>query len=204
MKDDEPAEENQKNALVPKRLLGRPPRRDCRCRPRCFRQHAAMNLRTPWLACAALVLSTALGAALAAEKYRVGDTFASFTTKDQHDRSYTFEPGVRLVIVAFEMGAGKAANAFLEKQPAEFLAAQKAIFISNIHGMPGIGRVFALPKMKKYPHRILLADAADFLVRYPAQEDQLTVLTLDERGTITAIRQVNPKKDMASIFGAAK
>ena len=142
--------------------------------------------------------------AFAAEKYKVGDPFASFTTKDQHEKSYTFEAGTRLVVVAFEMGAGKAANAFLEKQPAEFLGAHKAIFVSNIHGMPGIGRMFALPKMKKYPHRILLADAEDFLARYPAQEDQLTVFTLDDKGVITGIRHVNPKKDMASIFAAAK
>ena len=108
------------------------------------------------------------------------------------------------MIVAFEMGAGKAANAYLEKQPAAFLDTHKAIFISNIHGMPGIGRMFALPKMKKYPHRILLADEENFLARYPAQQDLLTVLSLDDMGVITAIRHVNPKKDMASIFARAK
>ena len=138
------------------------------------------------------------------ELYRVGDVFAPFTTKDQHEKSYTFERGVRVVIVSFEMGAGKAANAFFEKQPASFLDSHQAIFVSNIHGMPGIGRMFALPKMKKYPHRILLADAPDFLARYPAKDDQLTVFTLDERGAITAIRHVNPKKDMATIFAPAK
>jgi hypothetical protein len=138
------------------------------------------------------------------ELYRIGDVFAPFTTKDQHEKRYTFERGVRVVIVSFEMGAGKAANAFFEKQPASFLDSHQAIFVSNIHGMPGIGRMFALPKMKKYPHRILLADAPDFLDRYPAKDDQLTVFTLDERGAITAIRHVNPKKDMATIFAPAK
>lgn len=162
-----------------------------------------MKLSLPAFALLALGVVSSLVAATP-EKYRVGDAFAAFTTKDQHDQPYTYANGVRLVIVAFEMGAGKAANAFFEKQPATFLDSHHAIFISNIHGMPGIGRMFALPKMKKYPHRILLADAPDFLVRYPAQEDLLTVLTLDERGAITAIRHVNPKKDMASIFGPAK
>ena len=140
----------------------------------------------------------------AAEPYKVGDVFASFATKDQHDKAYTYEGGARLVIVAFEMGAGKAANSFLEKQPASFLDAHKAIFISNIHGMPGIGRMFALPKMKKYPHRILLADAENFLARYPAKEDFLTVLSLDEKGVVTAIRHVDPKRQMETIFAAAK
>ncbi len=151
-----------------------------------------------------LFLAAAPLVAAGGATYRVGDAFAAFTTKDQHDQSYTYAGGARLVIVAFEMGAGKAANAFFETKPAGFLDEHRAIFISNIHGMPGIGRMFALPKMKKYPHRILLADAPDFLARYPAQEDQLTVLSLDERGVITDIRHVNPKKAMASIFAAAK
>ena len=159
---------------------------------------------TRFLSALVFLLSISYAGAFAAEKYKVGDTFASFTTKDQHEKSYTYEGEARLVIVAFEMGAGKAANAYLEKQPAEFLDTHKAIFISNIHGMPGIGRMFALPKMKKYPHRILLADEENFLTRYPAQENLLTVLSLDDKGVITAIRHVNPKKDMASIFAEAK
>ena len=157
-----------------------------------------------FVAALVFLLSMSYAGAFAAEKYKVGDTFAPFAAKDQHEKSYTYEGGARLVIVAFEMGAGKAANAYLEKQPAEFLDTHKAIFISNIHGMPGIGRMFALPKMKKYPHRILLADEENFLVRYPAQQDLLTVLSLDDKGVITAIRHVNPKKDMASIFAGAK
>jgi hypothetical protein len=141
-------------------------------------------------------------AAAAAEKYKVGDTFAAFSTKDQHDKPFTYEPGARLVIVSFEMGTGKAANTFFETKGAAFLGEQKAVFIANIYGMPGIARAFALPKMRKYPHRILLGDGADFLARYPEKEDFLTVLTLDPKGTITDIRHVNPKKEMATIFAA--
>ncbi len=141
---------------------------------------------------------------LAAAPYRVGDTFEAFTTKDQHDRSFTYTGGSRLIIVSFEMGSGKAANSYFEEQPAGFLDQQKALFIANIHGMPGIGRAFALPKMRKYPHRILLADAENFLVRYPTEEDKLTVLTLDEAGKITAVRFINPKKELAGLFAPAK
>ena len=147
------------------------------------------------------VLAATAFAAATSDVYKVGDTFAPFSTKDQHDKPYTYEGGARLVLVAFEMGAGKAANAFLEKQPAGFLDQHRAIYISNIHGMPGVARMFALPKMKKYPHRILLADAEGFLSRYPRKEDHLTVLALDDNGTITSIRHVNPKTDLPSVFG---
>lgn len=140
-------------------------------------------------------------AADTADTYKVGDTFASFTTKDQHEKDYTFEAGaVRLVLVSFEMSAGKDANAFLAEKGAAFLGEQKAVFIANIHGMPAIGRFFALPKMKRYPHRILLADAETFLSRYPARPGQITVLRLDENARIAAIEFADPEKGLAAVF----
>jgi len=145
-----------------------------------------------------------LAAALAAQTYLPGDRFEAFSTKDQHDRAYTYEGGARRVIVAFEMGSGKSANAFFEAQPADFLARHETIFRSNIHGMPGIARAFAMPKMRKYPHRILIADGKDFLARYPTQEDQLTVLTPDATGVITDIRFVDPKRGLPAVFGVGR
>lgn len=157
-------------------------------------------MKTAALSLLALLLA---GAALAAP-YQPGDTFEAFTTKDQHEKDYAYAGGVRLVIVSFEMGSGKAANTFLEKQGPGFLDRHQAIFIANIHGMPGIGRVFALPKMRKYPHRILLADAENFLARYPEQENKLTVVSLDPAGKVTALRFVDPKKELASVFTPAR
>ncbi len=145
-----------------------------------------------------------IAAALAAQPYRPGDRFAAFSTKDQHDRAFTYEGGAKRVIVAFEMGSGKAANAFFEQQPADFLTRHETTFLSNIYGMPGIARAFAMPKMRKYPHRILIADGKDFLARYPTQEDQLTVLTLDAAGVITDIRFVDPKRGLPAVFGAGR
>lgn len=162
------------------------------------------TLRLLLLACVLLAPAALRAAAApAAPTYAVGDTFAPFSTKDQHDRPFTYAGGARLVLVSFEMGTGKAANGFFEQQPADFLAREKTVFIANIHGMPGIARSFALPKMRRYPHRILLADAEDFLARYPMKDGHLTALTLDEQGVITAIRFVG-KKDVAALFAAAK
>ena len=43
-----------------------------------------------------------LAAALAAQSYRPGDRFEAFSTKDQHDRAFTYEGGAKRVIVAFD------------------------------------------------------------------------------------------------------
>jgi hypothetical protein len=151
------------------------------------------------LALLCLALPAGLLAADPARPYAVGDTFAAFTTRDQHDKPFIYEGGARLIVVSFEMDTGKAANGFLEQQGADYLPRKNALFIADIHGMPGIGRAFAMPKMRKYPHRIILADADGFLARYPRQENHLTALSLDEKGVITAIRFI-PKKAAAQAF----
>ncbi len=139
--------------------------------------------------------------AFAAELYKVGSLFEPFTTKDQHEQSYTFKPGdASIILVSFEMGTGKKANTWLAKQPPSFLSDNKALLINNIYGMPGVGRMFALPKMKKYPHRILLADEDGFLNRYPAADNKVTVLRLDAAGVITGVQIIDPAKEMDSVF----
>lgn len=136
----------------------------------------------------------------AGEPYKVGDTLDAFTVKDQHEKAFTFAPGPKTFLISFEMGTGKKANKWFAEKGAEFLPKQQALFLADIHGMPGVGRVFALPKMKKYPHRILLGDAKDLLARYPKQDDKLTVLHLDADAKITAIEFVDPEKGLDSVF----
>lgn len=136
----------------------------------------------------------------AAEVLQPGDTLPVFSLKDQHEQPFTFTPGPRVVVAAFSMTAGQQANAFFARQPADFLAQKQALFIANIHGMPAIGRYFALPKMKKYPHRILLGDDAHLFDRYPQHAGKLTVLHLDPLGKITAIAFVDAEKSLPAIF----
>ncbi len=138
----------------------------------------------------------------AADLYKTGDVLTPFTVKDQHEQTFTFTPGPRTVIVSFAMGTGKDANRWLAKQPADFLAKNQTLFIANIYGMPAIGRFFALPKMKKYPHRILLADDEHLLERFPTQADKLTVIRLDPTAKITAIEFVNAEKDLPALFAS--
>lgn len=139
-------------------------------------------------------------ALFSAELYKIGDKIDPFTVKDQHEKEFTFTPGPRIFIVSLEMSPGKKANKWFAEKGADFLPQQKAIFLSDIHGMPGIGRTFALPKMKKYPHRILLGDAKDLLVRYPKQDEKLTVFRLDDTARITAIEFVDPEKGLDAVF----
>ena len=138
----------------------------------------------------------------AAEEYKVGDSFVPIAVKDQHDRDaqVSATEGVRHVVVSFTMGSGKKANQFFEKKGATWLEENQAAFLANIYGMPSVGRFFALPKMKKYPHRILLGDDENLLVRYPMQDGKVTVLDLDAGGKITGIRFLDPGNELDKLI----
>jgi len=161
-------------------------------------------MRLPFRISASLLLAFLYCAAGAAspDPYVVGDQLAPLSVKDQHERDAHVSPGpdVRHVIVSFTMGTGKDANRFLERKGAKWLDEHNAVFLANIYGMPGIGRMFALPKMKKYPHRILLGDEEHLLTRYPEQKGKLTVFDLNADGTIAAIRFLDPDHDLGQLF----
>jgi hypothetical protein len=134
--------------------------------------------------------------AAAAETLKTGDTVKRFSAKDQHGEAFELNPGINFLIVSFDMSTGKKANAFLASKGGAFLNDLKAVYVSNIHGMPAVGRLFALPKMRKYPHRIVLADSVDLLSDYPNQKDKITILALDPNLKITAIYFWDPAKDL--------
>lgn len=123
-----------------------------------------------------------------------GATMPVLTAKDQHDNAFTLGDDVAYVLVAFDMGTGKAANTKLEKKGATWLDEHHAVYVSNIHGMPGVGRMFALPKMRKYPHRIILADEEGLLDAYPQTKGMVTVLKLKPGRMIEAISYWDPRK----------
>ena len=136
------------------------------------------------MALATTVLS--IGLAVAAP-YEKGQSVSTFQAKDQFENAFTFKPAdTRFLLVSHDMETGKKANAVLSPLGKEFLGSKKAVYMANIFGMPGIGRMFAMPKMKKYNHKIILADDEALIARFPQQAGKVTVLTLSD-GKVTSI-----------------
>lgn len=159
---------------------------------------AAMNrLTLPTFFLRALcVASVFLASVASAAPLAVGDAFPKLDNmQDQHEVAYAVPADTRYVAVAFTMSVGKAANRYFATEGADFLPSEHAVFIANIYGMPGIGRFFAMPKMRKYPHRIMLADAEGLLDSYPQEDGSVTVFKLDQTGKIKAISFWNPKSE---------
>lgn len=140
----------------------------------------------------ALLLLGIWGESLGAAQLGPGDPFPQLSGQDQHEQAMEVGEGTRHVVVTFTMGMGKKANRYFADKGAGFLEEHAAVLVNDIFGMPAVGRVFALPKMRKYPHRIFVADAEGLLEPFPSEEDRATIFDLDEGMRIVAIRFWNP------------
>ncbi len=127
-----------------------------------------------------------------AKQLMPGERFPALQAEDQHGKPYLFSPGTAAVLIAFDMKTGKRANKFFAEQGADFLGEHNAVYIANIYGMPGIGRMFALPKMRKYPHRIVLAQSENLLQPFPHKADHVTIIKLDDKGLVVSIDYWQP------------
>lgn len=141
------------------------------------------------LGCAACVFS------LKAGELAVGDAVPVFSARDQFANEFHFQAGLRFLLLGFDMGASKAANLKLAALGPGWLEKQGAVYVLDIHSMPAIARVFALPKFRKYPHRIILAEAESLLAPFPRQPERFTVLVLTPTGKIKEIRFWNPASE---------
>jgi hypothetical protein len=143
-----------------------------------------------WSAC---LIASLLGVCgLFAAPYEKGQAVELFKAEDQYGTAFALEPSkTKFVLVSHDMETGKRANAALSALGKEFLPDRKAVYVANIDGMPAIGRMFAIPKMKKYSHRIILCDDAALIARFPQQTGKVTVLTL-ANGKVQSIAYWTP------------
>lgn len=150
--------------------------------------------------CAALVISLGGSVSAWSAPYAKGQPVAAFQAKDQHEQAFTLNPSeTRFLLVSHDMETGKRANAVLTTVGPDNLTKQKVVFLANIHGMPAVGRMFALPKMKKYSHRIILGDDAELIARFPAEAGKVTVLALSG-GKVTSIKYWTPGTDALDAY----
>ena len=130
--------------------------------------------------------------------FEVNKEITNFSLTDQFEKIHTVDTDVKTIVVSFEKGTGADINEFLSKKPSDFLEKNKAVFIANISGMPSIiTSMFALPKMRKYKHNILLIydeDDKKFI-----QKDDYSTLYKLEDGVIKSMSYIN-KEDLEKAF----
>ena len=121
----------------------------------------------------------------------VGQPFPKTPFQDQFEKRHTVPDEERIVIVSFEREVSDAVNAFLGKQPKDFLAKHRATYIADISAMPTIiSTLFALPKMRDYRYPILLNRDEAFKKKYDNKEGKLTIYRLED-GKIVSVNFID-------------
>lgn len=110
----------------------------------------------------------------------VGSTLPALTLKDQHDQEQKITSETKSIIFAKDMDANKLVTKALEGATGKTLPERGSVFVADISGMPKlIGKMFAMPKMKKYPYLILLDRDGAATKEFAVKPKQITVVTLN-------------------------
>ena len=137
----------------------------------------------------ALLVVLLLAAAAHGAPLAVGDPMPPLTLEDQHGRAGSVGDGVRVVVVSRDMEAGDVVKKAFAGRDQAFLDTNGAVYVANISGMPAlITRLFALPRMRERPYRMLLDRDGSATKDIPAVPGRPTVLTL-ESGRIVRMSQ---------------
>lgn len=112
-----------------------------------------------------------------AAPYKVGQSVMPLDLNDQFGKRITLKAMPKTLIMAFEKGTGATVNEYLTVQEKGYLSKNKAAFVADISQMPKfITESFALPKMRKYTHTVLLIQDEEQGFNFPAQEEKITVM----------------------------
>jgi len=136
-----------------------------------------------------------------AEWAEVGKPFPSYTLEDQFGQTNTLSGETRFVIVASEKDVSGRVNDWLKTKEPNYLAGLKTEYVSDIEPMPGIiTSLFALPKMKKYPFKLLLATEKSFAATYPKQKGRIALFALDANQVLTEIHYVETAAEIEALL----
>ncbi|MGM0520726.1 MAG: FAD/FMN-containing dehydrogenase [Pseudomonadota bacterium] len=156
-----------------------------------------------YVSCCALLIGLLFSAVSWAQTpIAVEDTLSEVTLPDAHGNAYQVPyPGLRHLLFSDDMDGNELMEqAFGDLDKGEFTAAGLA-YAADISGMPSlIARFFAVPSLRDYPFRVLLARDKSTLAHIPREEGHVTVLTLTTDGTVSQIRFVKRLDELTALL----
>jgi len=131
-----------------------------------------------------------------AAPYTVGQSVILPDLNDQFGKRVTLTSMPKTLIMAFEKGTAATVNEYLAVQENGYLSKNKAAFVADISQMPKfIAETFALPKMRHYPHTILLLQDEEEGLKFPYQEEKITVMKFRDN-ILTAIEFISTAEEL--------
>lgn len=124
-----------------------------------------------------VLMAVLVTASVWAAPYGVGQSLSPLKLKDQFGKSHSLKVMPHTLIMAFEKGTGATVNEYLTVQEKGYLAKYNAAFVADISQMPNfVTQAFALPKMRKYTHTVLLIQDEEQGMKFPVEEEKITVM----------------------------
>lgn len=147
-----------------------------------------------------LLIALLIATGAVAAPFRIGETLDPLSLEDQFGKKHPMKTMPKTLVLAFEKSAGMMANEYLASQEPGYLARHNAALIADISQMPKfVADSFALPKIRKYAHPVLLIRDEELGLRFPAEEDKLTVFRF-EGNTLVSIRYVTTTAELKEVL----
>ena len=135
------------------------------------------------------------------EPFGVGDAIAEISLQDQHGKDGVVDGSTRILLFSRDMDGGKILEEALADTDEGFLAADNALYLSDISGMPSlVARLFAIPSMRKRPYPMLLDRSGDATQRIPDVDERATVIFLKSL-TVERVEHVDSANGVRALLG---
>lgn len=117
---------------------------------------------------------------LIANEVKTDTKLRVFVLADQFGAYHTVDRHVKTIIVSSQKDISAEINSFLASKSSTYLKDRDAVYIANISKMPAIiTKMFAMPKLKEFKHKILLInDETD--KRFTTKDEKITVYKLQD------------------------
>lgn len=155
-----------------------------------------------WLRIIAPIVSACIGVFASAHEYTEGSALRPIELVDQFDERVVIKDFSKIAIVVFDREASDVVNTFLQTQSPEYLAKHEAFLIADISEMPGfVAQAFALPKMRKYPYKVLLIKDEEQGMLFPGEEHKITIMHINHN-KVKKISYITTANELKAILDA--
>lgn len=106
-----------------------------------------------------------------------GSALPTLSLKDQHEKPAEIPSDTRQILFAADNAGAELVTTLLDAKPGNWLQESQRVYLADIHKMPGlISRMFALPKLREKPYKIVLGREESDLAAWPRQKGCVTLI----------------------------
>ncbi len=121
---------------------------------------------------------------------------------DQWEKSVEISGETKIVLFSYDMDGSDIIKAALDEIKVKDLSAKQWVYIADVSGMPAlVAKLFAMPKMKKYPYAIALDKKGEQTKGWQRQAGQAAVLIL-QNGQVQSVQYFADSKALSQFLNS--